>query len=84
MPGAPLHLLQSDGARVRTKACWATYREGSGKSAQYCIVLWTGQYAAYLKVSAAAAPVAAVTGGSTRQANHLPVSLYDWALSLLH
>lgn len=61
MPGVPLHLLQLDGAPARTKACWAVYREGSGQSAQYCTVLWTGQFAAYLKVSAA--PVAAVAAG---------------------
>ncbi len=58
MPGAPLHLLQSDGAPARTKACWAVYREGSGQSVQYCTVLWTGQFAVCLKVCAA--PVAAV------------------------
>jgi len=82
MPGALLHLLQSDGAPARTKACWAVYREGSGQSAQYCTVLWTGQFAACLKVSAA--PVAAVAVVFVQQANHLPVSLCDWALAFLH
>ncbi len=82
MPGAPLHLLQSDGAPARTKACWALYKEGSGQSVQYCTVLWTGRFAICLKVCAA--PVAAVAAGLIQQANHSPVLLNDWAPSLLH